>query len=109
MLLRGRFAILIVNILFFKMAILVVLNFVDFNPATQTSAFNSFASIMALLFVIAVPTFYFFQTLVFFGELRSLKRVMKKDRAAAEESEEDYQPSHQVKEKKEKLKKSFRN
>lgn len=60
LLMRGRFAILLVHIIYFKLAILTVLNIVDFNSGSSTSIFNSLASVAMMMVVVVVPVFYFF-------------------------------------------------
>jgi hypothetical protein len=57
---RGRFLILIVNLTLLKAVFLASLNFVDFSPSTMTSSFNSFSSIVGMIYCLMVPLFYIF-------------------------------------------------
>ena len=76
---RGRFLILLVHLTYFKLVFVTTLNFNSMNPSTEQSGYSSFASVLAMIFVIAVPAFYVVQILVFNRELKNLKKKVEED------------------------------
>lgn len=83
--LRGRFIVVLVNIVYFKMATVTVLNFFEFNPESRTSAFSSFSSIIMMIFVVLVPCYYLWQILIFYRELKGIEKIRKKEAYGIEE------------------------
>ena len=55
---KGRYLIAIVNITYLKVTFLTLLNIYHFDTNTTTLAFNSYASIVLLLYIIVVPLYY---------------------------------------------------
>ena len=73
---KGRYLIAIINITYVKVAFLTLLNFTFFETETTTKAFNSYASIVMLLYISIVPLYYLAQTVYFYRELKSLKKAL---------------------------------
>jgi uncharacterized membrane protein len=78
---RGRVLISIVHLTYLKVAVATMLNFQNFSPSYSSTSFNSFISVAALVYVGGVPLFYIGHAIVFYREMRSLKKKVK----AAEE------------------------
>ena len=73
---RGRYLIAIVNVTYLKVAVLTMLNYNMFETDTTTKAFNSYASIVFLLYISLVPLYYLAETIFFHRELKALKKVL---------------------------------
>jgi hypothetical protein len=73
---RGRVLISIVHITYLKVAVTTMLNFQYFSPSFPSTSFNSFVSVAALVYVGGVPLFYIGHSVVFYKELKSLRKKM---------------------------------
>lgn len=72
---RGRFLIILVNVTYLKVAFACMMNFQFFDTDIgQSSAFNSFGSIVLLAYVIMVPVYYVAQAVIFSREIKSIKK-----------------------------------
>jgi hypothetical protein len=71
---RGRVLITIVHITYLKVAVTTMLNFQYFSPEFSSTSFNSFLSVAALVYVGGVPLFYLGHSIVYYREMRSLRK-----------------------------------
>jgi hypothetical protein len=71
---RGRVLIAIVHITYLKVAVTTMLNFQNFSPSFPSTSFNSFVSVAAVVYVGGVPLFYLGHSIVFYREMRSLRK-----------------------------------
>jgi hypothetical protein len=74
---KSRTLIQIINFTYMKVAFTAMLNFSHTNPHYMSSAFNSFSSIVAVGYLILVPIFYFVHSILFFRELKQLKKKLE--------------------------------
>jgi hypothetical protein len=51
-----------------------LLNFQHFSPQYSSTSFNSFVSVLCLVYVGGVPLFYIGHSIVFYREMRSLRK-----------------------------------
>lgn len=55
---KGRYLIAIINVTYLKIAFVTLLNFTFFETDTTTKAFNSYTSIVMMLYITVVPLYY---------------------------------------------------
>lgn len=55
---KGRFTIIIIHLIFFKIAFFSSFNFAYISTLSQQSAYSSFAAVLGIAFVVIVPAFY---------------------------------------------------
>eukprot|EP00347_Sterkiella_histriomuscorum_P005840 403355069 len=104
---KGRYLIAIINITYLKVATLTLINFTFFDTDTTTKAFNSYASIVMLLFISIVPFYYLAQTVFFYRELHSLKKAMEYQQVL--QGEQNAQNKKVVEDKVKIIRNNFRN
>jgi hypothetical protein len=81
---RGKVLITIIHITYLKVAVTAMLNFKYFSPSFSSTSFNSFVSVAALVYVGGVPLFYLGHSIVFYREMRSLRKKVTAAEAFSE-------------------------
>jgi hypothetical protein len=76
---RGRFLILLVNLTLLKTVFLASLNFVDFSLSNSSSGFNSFASIVGMIYCLIVPLYYIFQLFAYHREVKAFNKLKESE------------------------------
>jgi len=74
---KSRTLILIINFTFLRLAFTGFLNFSNTDPETHSSVFNQMFSIAGLAYMILVPCFYLGHAILFYREVKNLKKKLE--------------------------------